>query len=61
MDLTLGKQYIELINNKKEDLIQSKSYIEVSIGFVSIAKIFLKINSILTIIIYWQLMRVIYN
>ena len=61
MDLTLGKQYIELINNKKEDLIQSKSYIEVAIGFVSIAGIFLKINSILTTIIYWQLMRVRYT
>ena len=55
------KSYVDLINNKKEDLLQSKSYVEVAIGFVSIAGIFLKINSILTPIIYWQLMRVRYT
>ena len=61
MGLTFGKKHIDSINNKKEDLIQNKSYIEVAIGFVSIAGIFLKINSILTPIIYWQLMRVRYT
>ena len=55
------KAYIDKVNNKKEELIQSKSYIEIAIGFVSIAGIFLKINSILTPIIYWQLMRVRYT
>ena len=55
------QKYVDLVNNKKEELIQGKSYIEVAIGFVSIAGIFLKINSILTPIIYWQLMRVRYT
>ena len=55
------QKYVDLVNNKKEELIQGKSYIEVAIGFVSIAGIFLKINSILTPIIYWQLMRVRYS
>ena len=63
LNLSFGliKKYVDLINSKKEDLMQSKSYIEVAIGFVSIAGIFLKINSILTPIIYWQLMRVRYT
>jgi len=61
MDIGGVKQYIDLVNNKREELIQSKSHIEVAIGFVSIAGIFLKINSILTPIIYWQLMRVRYT
>ena len=63
MNLSLGglNSYIDMVNNKKEELTQSKSYIEVAIGFVSIAGIFLKLNSILTPIIYWQLMRVRYT
>ena len=62
LNLNIGfKNYIDLINNKREDLIQSKSYIEVAIGFVSIAGIFLKINSIITPILYWQIMRVRYT
>ena len=63
MNLNFGilKKYIDMVNNKKEELIQGKSYIEVACGFVSIAGIFLKINSILTPIIYWQLMRVRYT
>ena len=63
LNLTFGgvKKYVDLINNKKEDIIQSKSHIEVAIGFVCVAGIFLKINSFLTPIIYWQLLRVRYT
>ena len=62
LNLNIGlKKYVDLINNKREDLMQSKSYIEVAIGFVSIAGIFLKINSIITPILYWQIMRVRYT
>ena len=63
MNLNIGgvKKYIDLVNNNEEQLIQSKSYIEVAIGFVSVLGIFLKLNTILTPIIYWQLMRVRYT
>jgi len=63
MNLSIGgvKKYIDLVNNKKDELIQSKSHIEVAIGFVCIAGVFLKINSFLTPIIYWQLLRVRYT
>ena len=53
--------YIDLINNKKEEIIQSRSHVELAIGFVSIIGIFLKLNSILTPIIYWQMIRVRYT
>ena len=53
--------YVDLINNKKEEIIQSRSHVEVAIGFVSIIGIFLKLNSILTPIIYWQMIRVRYT
>ena len=63
LNLTVGgvKKYVDLVNNKKEEIIQSKSHIEVAIGFVCVAGIFLKINSFLTPIIYWQLLRVRYT
>lgn len=63
LNLNFGfiKNYVNTINSKKEELLQSKSHIEIAIGFVSIAGIFLKINSIITPIIYWQLMRVRYS
>ena len=59
--LPLAQQYIELINNKKEEIIQTRSHVEVAIGFVSIIGIFLKLNSFLTPIIYWQMVRVKYT
>ena len=58
---TIGKKYIDLVVSKREEIIQSKSHVEIAIGFITIAGIFLKINSILTPIIYWQLMRVRYT
>ena len=63
MNLPVGGmiKYVDLVNNKKEEIIQSRSHIEVAIGFISIIGIFLKINSIFTPIIYWQLMRVRYT
>ena len=63
MNLIVGgvKKYIDLVNNKQEEIIQSRSHIEVAIGFVCVAGIFLKINSLLTPIIYWQLLRVRYT
>jgi len=57
----LGKEYIDYINNKKEEIIQSRANVEVAIGFVSIIGIFLKLNSILTPVIYWQMIRVRYT
>ena len=59
--LPLAQQYIDLINNKKEEIIQTRSHVEVAIGFVSIIGIFLKLNSFLTPIIYWQMVRVKYT
>ena len=59
--MPLGQEYINTINNKKEEIIQSSAHVEVAIGFVSIVGIFLKLNSILTPIIYWQMMRVRYT
>ena len=53
--------YVDLIYNKKEEIIQSRSHVEVAIGFVSIIGIFLKLNSFLTPIIYWQMIRVRYT
>ena len=55
------QKYVELVNNKKEEIIQSRAHIEVSIGFVSILGIFLKLNSFFTPIIYWQTIRVRYT
>lgn len=55
------QQYIDYVNNKKEEIIQSRAHIEVSIGFVAIIGIFLKLNSVLTPIIYWQMIRVRYT
>ena len=61
INIPIFKNYVDLINNKKEEIIQSRAHIEVAIGFISILGIFFKINSILTPIIYWQLMRVRYT
>ena len=55
------KKHIDTINQQKENLIQDKTHIEVAIGFISVAGIFLKLNSILTPVIYWQMMKVRYT
>ena len=49
--MPFGQQYVDLVNNKKEEIIQSRAHVEVAIGFVSIIGIFLKLNSILTPVI----------
>ena len=59
--MPFGQQYLDLVNNKKEEIIQSRAHVEVAIGFVSIIGIFLKLNSILTPVIYWQMIRVRYT
>ena len=59
--IPLCQQYVELVNNKKEEIIQSRSHIEVAIGFVSILGLFLKLNTFFTPIIYWQTIRVRYT
>ncbi len=59
--IPIVQQYVDLVNNKREEIIQSRSHIEVTIGFVSIIGIFLKLNSVLTPIIYWQMIRVRYT
>ena len=56
-NIVLVKKYTNLVNNKREELIEIRSNIEVAIGFVSIFGVFLKINSILTPILYWQAMK----
>ena len=56
-NIVLVKKYTNLVNNKREELIEIRSNIEVTIGFVSIIGVFLKINSILTPILYWQAMK----
>ena len=59
--IPLCQKYVELVNNKKEEIIQSRSHIEVAIGFVSILGLFLKLNTFFTPIIYWQTIRVRYT
>ena len=56
-NIVLVKKYTNLLNNKREELMEVRSNIEVAIGFVSIFGVFLKINSILTPIVYWQAMK----
>jgi hypothetical protein len=56
-NIVLFKKYTNLVNSKREELIEIRSNIEVTIGFVSIFGVFLKINSILTPILYWQAMK----
>ena len=59
--MPFGQDYVDFVNNKKEEIIQSRAHVEVAIGFVSIIGIFLKLNSILTPVIYWQMIRVRYT
>lgn len=56
-NINLFKKYTNFVNNKREELIEVRSNIEVTIGFVSIFGVFLKINSIITPILYWQVMK----
>ena len=56
-NIALVKKYTNYMNNKREELIEVRSNIEVTIGFVSIFGVFLKINSSLTPILYWQAMK----
>lgn len=55
------EKMIDSVIKGKETLIQDKTHIEVAIGFIAVLGIFLKINSILTPIIYWQMMKVRYT
>lgn len=62
-NLNLGKigQIIEVINNKKEDLLQDKSDIELALSFFLVIGYILKINSILIFIIHIQILFIKYN
>lgn len=62
-NLNLGKisEIIEVINNKKEDLLQDKSDIELSLSIFLIIGYILKINSILIFIIHIQILFIKYN
>ena len=62
-NLSLGKinEIVNLINNKKEDLLQDKSDIEVGMVIFLFVGIFFKINSILLFIIYIQTLYIKYN
>lgn len=55
------KDEVQFINTNKEQLIQDRSYLELAIGFITIFGVFLKINSLLTPLIHWQLLRVRYG
>ena len=59
-NLMFFKKYFDLVLNKKENLLQERANIEVGIGFLLIVGVFLKLNSFLLPIIYWQLMKVKY-
>lgn len=59
--LGMIKPYIDMVNSKKEEITQGKYHIELAIGFISAIGSLLKINSFLTPIIYFQLMRVRYT
>ena len=59
--MNINIPYADTMIKNKENIIQGRAHIEVAIGFVSILGIFLKLNSILTPIIYWQLIRVRYT
>ena len=54
-------KYFDLILSKKNELIQDRAHVEVAIGFLLIIGIFLKLNSILLPIIYWQFMKIKYT
>ena len=55
------KDEVQFINTNKEQLIQDRSYLELAIGFITIFGVFIKINSLLTPLIHWQLLRVRYG
>ena len=54
------KKYFDMILNRKENLLQDRANIEVGIGFLLIIGVFMRLNSFLLPIIYWQLMIVKY-
>ena len=58
--LEMFKKYFELVLSRKESLLQDRANVEVGIGFLLIVGVFLKLNSFLLPIIYWQLMKVKY-
>lgn len=57
----LNLPYADNLIAKKEEIIQGRANVEVAIGFVSIIGIFLKLNSVFTPLVYWQLIRVRYT
>jgi len=59
-NLNVFKKYFDLVLKNKENLLQERANIEVGIGFLLIVGVFLKLNSFLLPIIYWQLMKVKY-
>ena len=58
--LNMFKKYFDMILNRKENLLQDRANIEVGIGFLLIVGVFMRLNSFLLPIIYWQLMKVKY-
>ena len=63
-NLNLGtkiNQIIDLMNNKKEDLLQDKSDIELGMGIFLIVGFMLKINSLIIFIIHIQVLYIKYN
>ena len=58
--LEMFKKYFDLVLSRKESLLQDRANVEVGIGFLLIVGVFLKLNSFLLPIIYWQLMKVKY-
>ena len=59
--LTQFNKYFDIVISKKTELIQDRAHAEVAIGFLLIPGIFLKLNSFLLPIIYWQFMKVKYT
>lgn len=54
------RNFVSTINKNKDDLLKDRSHIEVAIGFITIFGAIIRINSLITPVIYWQLMRVRY-
>lgn len=53
-------KYIDLILSKQTELLQCRAHIEVANGFLLVIGVFLRTNSLILPILYWQTMKVRY-
>jgi hypothetical protein len=56
----LFTKYINLITSKQNELLQCRAHVEIANGFLLVIGFFLKTNSLILPILYWQTMKVKY-